>query len=75
MNNKEAIEILTEELHHTEHHLTAKNKAPDYYEELGKYCEAVRIAINALNENERLSLLYSDTLNEIARLKSMTGER
>ena len=26
-------------------------------------------------ENERLSLLYSDMANEIARLKSMTGER
>lgn len=48
MTNKEAIEILTEELHHTEQHLTAKNKAPDYYEELGNYCEAVRMSIKAL---------------------------
>lgn len=37
--------------------------------------EAFNIAIKALEENERLSLLYSDMANEIARLKSMTGER
>ena len=28
-----------------------------------------------IEENEKLSLLYSDMANEIARLKSMTGER
>jgi dynactin complex subunit len=75
MTNEEAIKILKEELDHTEQHLNFKNKAPEYYEELGAYCDAVRIAINALKENERLSLLYSDLENEIARLKSMTGER
>lgn len=75
MSNEEAIEVLKEELDHTEQHLNFVGKAPDYYEELGKYCEAVRMAINALNENERLSLLYSDMSNEISRLKSMTGER
>ena len=53
MTNKEAIEILTEELHHTEQHLTAKDKAPDYYEELGNYCESVRMAINALTVEAR----------------------
>lgn len=49
MTNKEAIEILTEELDHTEQHLNFVGKAPDYYEELGKYCEAVRKAIKALD--------------------------
>lgn len=37
--------------------------------------EAFDIAIEALKENEKLSLLYSDMANEIARLKSITGER
>ena len=37
--------------------------------------QALDLAIKALEENERLSLLYSDMANEIARLKSMTGER
>ena len=37
--------------------------------------EALDLAIEALKENEKLSLLYSDMANEIARLKSMTGER
>ena len=37
--------------------------------------EAFELAIEALKENEKLSLLYSDMANEIARLKSITGER
>lgn len=37
--------------------------------------EAINLAIEALKENEKLSLLYSDMANEIARLKSITGER
>ena len=48
MTNKEAIEVLREELHHTEFHLKDKNKAPEFYEEMGKYCEAVRMAIKSL---------------------------
>lgn len=44
----------------------------DFY---AKRKEALTCAIEALKENERLSLLYSDMSNEIARLKSMTGER
>ena len=52
MNNEEAIGILKEELHHTEFHLHDKNKAPEFYEEMGRYCEALKMAINALN-NER----------------------
>lgn len=35
----------------------------------------IHLAIKALEENERLCLLYSDMANEMARLKSMTGER
>lgn len=48
MTNKEAIEILQCELKHTEFHLNDKNKAPEFYEEMSNYCEAVRMAITAL---------------------------
>lgn len=54
MTNKEAIEVLKEELHHTELHLKDKNKAPEFYEEMGKYCEAVRKAINVLDRQEEM---------------------
>lgn len=52
MKNEEAIGILKEELHHTEFHLHDKNKAPEFYEEMGRYCEALKMAINALNNKE-----------------------
>ena len=66
MTNEEAIEII---------------KA--YKDRLTNSCsnlldndiEAFTIAIEAMEENEKLSLLYSDMANEIARLKSITGER
>lgn len=65
MTNEEAIDIL-------------KGCKPYGSSEPEKMCiefdEALNLAIEALKENERLSLLYSDMANEMARLKSMTGE-
>lgn len=48
MKIDQAIEILKDELHHTELHMTAKGKAPEYYEEMGNYCEALKMAIEVL---------------------------
>lgn len=64
MTNEEAIRILQA----IKEHPSMGVYLPDEY-------EALDLAIKALEENERLSLLYSDMANEIARLKSMTGER
>ena len=67
MDNKEAIEILKEELHHTEFHLNDKYKAPEFYEEMGKYCEAVKMAIKSLKDkftrDELENWLYAIAIN------------
>lgn len=60
MTNKEAIEILKEELEHTEFHLQDKNKAPEFYEEMGKYCEAVKMAISALTDKQIMDNFVND---------------
>lgn len=52
MNIDEAIGILQEELHHTEFHLNDKNKAPEFYDEMSRYCEALKMAINALTDKK-----------------------
>lgn len=51
MTNKEAIRILQDELKHTEFHFKYKNKADEFYEELKLYCEALRLAIKALEDS------------------------
>lgn len=60
MNNEEAIGILKEELHHTEFHLQDKNKAPEFYEEMGRYCEALKMAINALIDKKAMENFIED---------------
>lgn len=52
MNIDEAIGILQEELHHTELHMRDKNKAPEFYEEMRRYCEALKMAIKALTDKK-----------------------
>jgi hypothetical protein len=68
MTNEEAIEWLERviTLHEVEDMNVTLTDRREY--------EALDLAIKALKENERLSLLYSDMANETARLKSMTGE-
>ena len=86
MNNEEAIGILKEEMHHTEFHLHDKNKVPEFYEEMGRYCEALKMAINALNGKDditekakegELVKAYTkgfDTAVEIAKTERPQGE-
>ena len=52
MTRTAAIDILKEELHHCCEHLTSPNKAPEFYKELGDYCDALRMAIEALEQPE-----------------------
>ena len=48
MTNKEAIKLLQDELKHTEFHLQDMNKSDEFYKEMKLYCEAFKLAINAL---------------------------
>lgn len=53
MTIEKAIDIFSEELDHTEFHLkNDKGKAPAYYQELGDYCDALKLAIDALKKEE-----------------------
>ena len=45
MTAKKAIKILSEEFEHTRLHLQEKGKAPEFYKELGEYCDALWYAI------------------------------
>lgn len=65
MNKKQAITML----------VALKAVYEEGNESQKELANALDLAINALEENERLCLLYSDMANEMARLKSMTGER
>ena len=65
MTNKQAIKML----------VALKAVYEEGNESRKEIANALDLAIKALEENEKLSLLYSDMANEIARLKSMTGER
>ena len=48
MTNKEAIEILSMELHHVETHLKIEGKDAEYYVEMSEIAEALRYAIRTL---------------------------
>lgn len=50
MTNKQAIEVLTLELWHTESHKKIEGKATEYYEELSQIAEALKMAIEALRK-------------------------
>jgi hypothetical protein len=50
MTNEQAIETLSIELKHTESHMRIEGKATEYYEELSKIAEALRMAIEALKK-------------------------
>lgn len=56
---KRAIEILNNELQHNKIHLQEKGKAPEYYQELGDICEALELAIKALEEKDRNNEMLS----------------
>lgn len=60
MTPEEAIGILSEELHHTEFHMKDQGKAPEFYEEMGRYCEAVRMAIKALTDKKAMDAFIKD---------------
>lgn len=45
-----AIEILSDELDHTRHHLTEKGKHPEYYTELESIANALEMGIEALRK-------------------------
>ena len=53
---EKAIDILSEEMRHTAfHYLNDKGKAPEYYQEMGDYWDALQMAIDALKkENDEL---------------------
>lgn len=55
MTKTEAIDILSDELRHTRFHLQEKGKAPEFYKELGDYCDALDLAIKALEQPEQAS--------------------
>ena len=48
IGKRDARTVLTEELNHTRQHLEQKGKSPEFYQELGEYCEALEVAINAI---------------------------
>lgn len=50
MNKEDAIRILTDELKHTEFHLQDKNKAPEFYQEMKDWCEALKLGVKALKD-------------------------
>lgn len=50
MTKDRAIEILSEELHHTNEHLRFADKAPEYYEEMNDLSNALTIAIDCIKE-------------------------
>lgn len=56
MTNKEAIKILSMELSHTESHMEIEGKATEYYKEMSEIAEALRVAINALEESKIIEL-------------------
>ena len=61
INRQAAIDILSEELDHTCLHLQEKGKAPEFYQELGDYCDALKLAIDALKkENDALKKEKAD---------------
>lgn len=47
---QKAIRILKDELHHTRCHMDYKGKAPEFYQEMKEYCEALELSIKALEE-------------------------
>lgn len=53
MNIKDAINILSDELDHTRHHLMEKGKDPEYYTELSQFATALEIGIAALKKEEK----------------------
>ena len=53
MTAKKAIKILSEEFEHTRLHLQEKGKAPEYYKELGEYCDALWYAICCIKGTSR----------------------
>lgn len=61
MRISEAIKILQAEKEHTQHHLQYKDKAPEYYKEMQKYCDALTLAIGALeNTVKSEQMIYDD---------------
>ena len=53
MTKEQAIETLSIELRHTESHMRIEGKASEYYEELSQIAEALRMAIEALNNEPK----------------------
>lgn len=57
MTNKKAIKIFEEEIKHTEQHLKCEDKAPEFYQEMKDWCEALKLGVKALKggaENESI---------------------
>ena len=50
MSIDKAIETLSDELSHIQHHLTEKGKDPEFYAELGQLATAMELGIAALKE-------------------------
>ena len=48
MTNKKAIKIFEEEIKHTEQHLKCEDKAPEFYQEMKDWCEALKLGVKAL---------------------------
>jgi len=42
--------ILRDELHHVEHHLTEKGKAPEFYKEMQDIADALKIALECMED-------------------------
>ena len=57
MTPQKAIKILSEELHHSCFHLNESGKAPQFYKEMGDYCEALLYAIRCIQREFNYDLL------------------
>lgn len=74
MTNKQAIEVLTLELWHTESHKKIEGKATEYYEELSQIAEALKMAIKAL-KNERPQGEWVGINEYLKHIEETTGEK
>lgn len=50
MSIKDAINILSDELDHTRHHLMERGKDTEYYTELAQFATALEMGIEALRK-------------------------
>ena len=67
MTSERVIELLKEDLNHTKQHLNCVGKAPEFYDEMKEWCEALKLAIKSLERTDA-EQKYESLLTQIKKL-------